>query len=43
MVPAEVTTGFTGGRQNAADEVSPKVTDGRASVTVALDTTGFSG
>jgi hypothetical protein len=24
MVPAEVTTGFTGGRQSATDEVSPK-------------------
>lgn len=42
-VPAEVTTGFTGGKQIAAAEVSPKVTDGRASVTAAPETTGFSG
>lgn len=43
VVPAEVTTGFTDGRQIAAAEVSPKVTDGRASVTAAPETTGFSG
>lgn len=42
VVPAEVTTVFTDGRQ-IADEVSPKVTDGRASVTPAPETTGFSG
>lgn len=44
-VPAEVTAGFTDGRQRGAcaAEVSPKVTGGRARVTAAPDTTGFSG
>lgn len=43
VVPVEVATGFTEGRQIAAAEVSPKVTDGRASVTAVPETTGFSG
>ena len=43
VVPAEVRTGFTDGRQTAAAEVFPKGTEGSASVTAVPETTGFSG